>query len=553
MTEVTTSTSTSTTTQGAPARGGWIVALLLLAATVAVAVWHVQLLQFFCDDSYISYRYSEHFAAGKGLVYNEGERVEGYTNFLWMALLAAVHKVAPALDLARVAQAMSLAAGAGVVLLAGFAARRRLGAFAGAAVALLLALHSPLAAWSIAGLETPLYAFLVLAAWAAECAGPERPRAHLATPLLLALATMTRPDAILFLPVVALLRLRLAPAERLASLRHAAIGVLLFALLYGPYFAWRWSFYGWPLPNTFYAKVGGNEAEWRRGVDYVVDWTRTYGIALLPLSLFGAWRTARTDWGRAASGFTLATLLYVVAVGGESLGFFRFMVVLAPFVALLVAAGAADAVAHSRPRLRGLLRFAVALLLVSTAWRSARPFLGTRLFPDASRKPEPRSGLTFPGRGSDHPFVWIDNYFVARQRVAAEWLQANAPPGSLVAATPAGSIAWHMRLPLLDMLGLNDEHIAHVAIPDMGRGRAGHEKGDGSYVLSRQPRYVLLGNVAVFDRPIEEAEIEGRLKFRSEQELWALPEFQRDYQRKTVRVGESGPFQWFTYWERRGL
>jgi hypothetical protein len=523
-----------------------IVAAALLLVVTGIAADRI------VDDTYITLRYSRNWAEGNGPVFNPGERVEGYTNFLWMALLAAVNKVAPTLDLARVAQAMSLVAGAGLVLLAGFAARRRLGAIAGAAVALLLALHSPLAAWSIAGLETPFAALLVLGAWATECARPERPRARLATPLLLALATMTRPDAIVFLPVVALLRLRTAPAQRLASLRHATAGVLLFALVYGPYFAWRWSWYGWLVPNTFYAKVGGNAAEWWRGVDYVRDWTRIYGVMLLPLAAFGAWRTARTEWGRAATGFALAALLYVVSVGGESLGYYRFMVVVAPFVALLIAAGAVDAVAHARPQLRALLRLAVALLIVATAWRSARPFLGTLLFQESSRKPEPRSGLSFPGNGRDHSFVWFDNYFVARQRVAAEWLQAHAPPGSLVAATPAGSIAWHMRLPLLDMLGLNDLHIAHVAIPNMGSGRAGHEKGDGSYVLSRRPRYVLLGNVAVFDRPIEEAEIEGRLKFRSERELWALPEFQRDYERKAVRVGESGPFQWFTFWELRG-
>jgi arabinofuranosyltransferase len=141
------------------------------------------------DDTFITLRYSRNWAEGHGPVFNPGERVEGYTNFLWMALLAAIHAVAPALDLARAAQAMGLLSGAGVVLLAGFAARRRLGPAAGAAVALLLALHSPLAAWSVSGLETPLVTLLVLAAWACETAGPARPRAPLATPQRLALAT----------------------------------------------------------------------------------------------------------------------------------------------------------------------------------------------------------------------------------------------------------------------------------------------------------------------------------------------------------------------------
>ncbi|EMM79312.1 hypothetical protein LEP1GSC037_0026 [Leptospira interrogans str. 2006001854] len=33
------------------------------------------------DDAFISLRYAKNFADGKGLVFNEGEFVEGYTNF----------------------------------------------------------------------------------------------------------------------------------------------------------------------------------------------------------------------------------------------------------------------------------------------------------------------------------------------------------------------------------------------------------------------------------------------------------------------------------------
>ena len=45
------------------------------------------------------------------------------------------------------------------------------------------------------------------------------------------------------------------------------------------------------------------------------------------------------------------------------------------------------------------------------------------------------------------------------------------------------------------MLGLNDAHIGHTSTADLGKGRAGHEKGDGKYVLSRSPDYILMGNV----------------------------------------------------------
>jgi hypothetical protein len=47
------------------------------------------------DDAYISLRYVDNFLAGKGLVFNEGEYVEGYTNFLWVMLLSVVGWLLP--------------------------------------------------------------------------------------------------------------------------------------------------------------------------------------------------------------------------------------------------------------------------------------------------------------------------------------------------------------------------------------------------------------------------------------------------------------------------
>src|SRR3954468_9274361 len=40
------------------------------------------------DDAFISFRYADNLARGNGLVWNLGEYVEGYTNFLWTILIA---------------------------------------------------------------------------------------------------------------------------------------------------------------------------------------------------------------------------------------------------------------------------------------------------------------------------------------------------------------------------------------------------------------------------------------------------------------------------------
>jgi hypothetical protein len=179
----------------------------------------------------------------------------------------------------------------------------------------------------------------------------------------------------------------------------------------------------------------------------------------------------------------------------------------------------------------------------------ARPALGPLLFPDLHRWREPQSGLSFPGRGTDHRYYWFDNYFVDRLAAAAHWLRANAPPTAVVAATPAGSIAYYMDQRVIDMLGLTDATIAHTPTR-FGTGRAGHEKGNGAYVLSRRPDYILLGNVAVLPAPIAEAEMPRKLVQRSEHEIWEDPAFHRDYRRVSVQLNESGVFRYFTFYQR---
>ena len=57
-------------------------------------------------------------------------------------------------------------------------------------------------------------------------------------------------------------------------------------------------------------------------------------------------------------------------------------------------------------------------------------------------------------------------------------------------------------LPAIDMLGLNDLHIGHRQMPDMGSGPVGHEKYDVDYVLQRAPSYILVGVYGLSPDPL---------------------------------------------------
>jgi hypothetical protein len=92
-------------------------------AIVALFVWLTLLCYpFIIDDAFISFRYSENLVRGHGLVFNPGERVEGYTNFLWVMVMAGVY----ALTGESLAWSKALGVGANLItlLLTGVAAWR---------------------------------------------------------------------------------------------------------------------------------------------------------------------------------------------------------------------------------------------------------------------------------------------------------------------------------------------------------------------------------------------------------------------------------------------
>src|ERR687883_553373 len=71
---------------------------VLLAAPVLLV--HIFVFNFVTDDAFISFVYSRNLAQHGQLVFNLGERVEGYTNFLWTVLLALGLKLGVAPDVA---------------------------------------------------------------------------------------------------------------------------------------------------------------------------------------------------------------------------------------------------------------------------------------------------------------------------------------------------------------------------------------------------------------------------------------------------------------------
>jgi hypothetical protein len=263
-------------------------ALLLLVGVAAAFALHAFIGSgSLIDDAYISFRYARNLAHGHGLVFNEGQRVEGYTNFAWV-LLAAL-SIKAGLSPAWTMPLAGVAAGIALVVVAYREARSLAEAegmprrFAGLPAAAIVAASPSLAFYASTGLETALYALCVTIACVAIARGRAATFAVATTAALL-----TRPEAGL-VAVAGLTRFAVARDVRGAqrALALLAAGVL-------PYLAWKLWYFGSTVPNTLAAKP----PQLREGLSYV-GWAlpEIAGIVVAALTalrgpratLFGLW------------------------------------------------------------------------------------------------------------------------------------------------------------------------------------------------------------------------------------------------------------------------
>ena len=219
---------------------------MLAGLSLCCGLWYTLYQAWVCDDAFISYRYAQHFADGLGLVYNVGERVEGYSNFLWVVLLAVGMRFG--FEPILFSQYLGVVFYVATLGLLWWTAVR---SHSVPLAAIGLALHGHVALFATCGLETSMFTFFVTAGLVVLVLG-SLPRHFAVAGLALILATMTRPDGAVFYACAGGIVLVLA--RRLQRWRLLLSFAAPFLLVYLPYFVWKWSYYGYPLPNTFYAK-----------------------------------------------------------------------------------------------------------------------------------------------------------------------------------------------------------------------------------------------------------------------------------------------------------
>jgi arabinofuranosyltransferase len=280
------------------------IALIAFAAVVVKTAW-------LNDDAYITFRTVQNFVNGYGLTWNTAERVQAYTHPLWMFLLT------PAYALTREIYFTSLALSIAVSLAAVCVFVARL---CGSPRAVLLGVtclifSKAFVDYSTSGLENPLTHLLIVLFAVVYLRGAPGAKTLFALALLAALGALNRMDTLLiFLPPLAR---AFWPRRGWRAAGAALLGFLplvlweVFSLIY----------YGFPFPNTAYAKLSthfdGLELA-QAGLLYLLDSIvrDPLTLAVIVTGAAAPFLARRRDLWPLGAGIALY-LIYVVVIGGD--------------------------------------------------------------------------------------------------------------------------------------------------------------------------------------------------------------------------------------------
>jgi len=460
----------------------FIFGMLLLAGIYAGELAYVfSLTPDPCEDAYITFRFARNLADGNGPVFNPGERVEGYSNPLWMAFIAIARVLGGDMaDASRMAGALFNTLS---LLLVWFIPWRWFGIRGGLSLAgpVLYLLFLPLQFYAASGLETSFFCFLIIASAAAIMWARRSPARCTAAFCILLLAALTRPEGIIYCAFFCGW-LCWRAFFRKESLKPFVPGIMLFALLYAAFLVWRLSYYGLPLPNTYYGK-GSFPLYVRLLIGFFLNrgffMNYTWFLFLLPFFFF----VKITDSRRALPPlylFIAAGFVFSLGFSGwDWMPYFRYNL---PVVPLMIVC---------------------CQLLFAELWRAWASTRGKKLL----RAALTASILLVAGeqywRDIAFNYRWRDLAEFARfnQKAVGDWIRRELGTKPVIAIGDVGYLAYISQATIIDLYGLTNHDFAEIKTrygsPDISFlppsvSFATFKKKELKLLLNQAPDYVFL-------------------------------------------------------------
>lgn len=446
---------------------------LLILLALIITMSHQALFFYWTnDDAFISYRYAENFISGRGLVFNLGEKVEGFSNFLWIMILTSFNLIG--LSPLWISKIISFL----ITLFLIFLTYRTAEAFSldkltSCLCALTLSFSGSLAYYSMSGLETVFYSFLLLL-----CVfmnekyekGPKKKPFLLLYVALLAVA-LTRPEGLLFLLI--------SSGYHILKKIIAGIGIdikkiiqfqLLFFAIYVFLILLRYWYYSDILPNTFYAKPSGTFVE--QGYNALfANFTNALlsgSFLLIPVLFFFIKKNHLNKYLYPLL-FCIGQLVFM-SYTGDWMALGRFFLPILPIVLILFFI------------LLSLLRNHLQEINLKLVWKFLyiiiiAVLVGLNLF-------QTQKTLT---NKDIYPYLVMNSSQLTQ---AGKWLKQKFPPETVIALRRQGAIPYFSKMKSIDILGLTEKEIARTIYKEKDTFK--ENEINAEYILNQRPDILIL-------------------------------------------------------------
>jgi hypothetical protein len=422
---------------------------LLLVSSLVVAFVVAWQLRFVQDDAFISFTFAKSLVEGNGLTWF-GSPVEGYTNFLWVMWIALGMKLG--IEPIAWSYAGGLASLVGCVWclweISGRVFKEHLPMLL---TVLFFIGNFSVLSYATGGLETMLQTFLLSLSFLLACliTADEEIKGSpcILLSLTVAAAVLTRLDSAVIVSLIVLYAL-ISIVSKKSPLKNSLALLLPAAIILLGWFAWRWSFYGKLLPNTYYAKVGWDARSFSNGILYLgrfLHWYLLWPIILLGLAGMVRRRRRLDRPMRLALFIIAAWFVYIVAVGGDFMEF-RFIIPVAPFLFLWVAYLVHHHIAGALVRNEVVVATLAVAILTAASIQHGRSF--NSLTEDKTLDSIEMLS-TFYGVYPDHDF----------RTIGRRMKEELGETGATISTSAVGSIPFYGGLRTVDGIGLCDENV----------------------------------------------------------------------------------------------
>lgn len=454
------------------------------------------------DDAFITFRYAKNFINGNGLVFNVGEHVEGYTSIFWTLFLSVFMYFD--IDIIPLSQMLGIIFGISSIWFTFYIAKNELSygreggnetnLFHNTIFTLLpsvmLAFTGAFQYWSISGMEVSLFVSLSLLSVLLYMNAEKKQRPLVPFSVIASINSLVRPEGILLFVLIILhhwiktyrnnFKDKAKDFIRYILTYNNLKPVIIFIAFNFLFMIFRLFYYGYILPNTFYAKTGFSMEYFFSGIDYIWDFLKTYllfGLVLL-LPLFQLRKYKSNKYFGLLLLIIIFFMIYTILVGGDVLPLFRFLLPVLPYVYILfiTTINRIEELLLGKKNISNLKLVSFSMIfivLALTAFNYINPNYRVK------------------------KFVFYENQLVEKMTATSKWLQEKQNQSSeklIIACSTIGAVSFYTDASIIDMLGLTDETIAHHPKPlkiISGFHTGWKERNyNADYILSRKPDYI---------------------------------------------------------------